>query len=149
MEKLTNMLLPAKFKPRHRMTNVELQGFRHMLRLDVKTMTELAGCAVPSWYAWESGLNPVPEKIAELMDLLKADFDDCLASYTNMAREQGNDGRVAMRYYETFELYSSHFPKKSLLDWRINQAVGFRLLFDKKVYLVSAEKIETEICVNR
>lgn len=142
MEKLTNMLLPAKFKPRHKMTNIELQGFRHMMRLDVKTMAELAGCSVQSWYGWEGGTNPVPERTAELMDQLKADFYNCLTAHTKMVLEQDNDGRVAMRYYETFEMYSRHFPKKSLLDWRINQAVGFRLLFDKKVYLVSAENIE-------
>lgn len=144
MRNIFNKLFPAK--KRHRMTGVELLGFRYTLRLDVKVIAEMAGCAVPSWYAWENGANPVPDKIAEFIDEIKADFDDCLASYTNMAREQSGNGRVAMRYYETFELYSSHFPKSSFLDWRINQAVAFRLLFEEEVYLVSAEKIEEESC---
>lgn len=146
MKKLLNLILPIRFKPRHRMTNVELQAFRYTYRLDVKILCELVGCAVPSWYAWENGTNPVPDKIAEFIDGITAEFTDCLASYTNMAREQANGGRVAMRYYETYELFSSHHPKQRFFDWRIHQAVAMRLLSEEEVYLVSAEKVEEEAC---
>jgi hypothetical protein len=129
------------------MTNVELQAFRYTYRLDVKILCELVGCAVPSWYAWENGTNPVPDKIAEFIDGITAEFTDCLASYTNMVREQADGERVAMRYYETFELFTSHYPQcYSRLDWRIHQAVGIRLMMHKQVYLISAEKIEKEAC---
>lgn len=138
------LLLPNKIRPRQ-LTNVELQAFRKLLHMDVKLAAELAGCTVQSWYAWEHGTNQVPDKVAEFMDDTHRAFKDCLASYINLVREQADGERVAMRYYETFELFTSHHPEfSSRLDWRISQAVAARLMVYKQVYLISAEKIEKE-----
>ncbi|OVZ88284.1 hypothetical protein CBW54_09515 [Yersinia kristensenii] len=138
------LLLPHP-TPSRQLTNVELQAFRKLLHMDVKLAAELAGCTVQSWYAWENGTNPVPNKIAEFMDSIHRAFKDCLASYTNMVREQADGERVAMRYYETFELFTSHHPQfSSRLDWRISQAVAARLMVHQQVYLISAEKIEKD-----
>ena len=35
MKKLLNFLLPTKFKPRHKITNVELQAFRKLFQMDI------------------------------------------------------------------------------------------------------------------
>lgn len=141
-----NLFLPTR-KCTRQLTNVELQALRKLLHMDVKFAAELAGCTVQSWYGWEHGINPVPHKVSELMDGIHHEFKDCLASYTNMVREQADDERAVMRYYETFELFSSHHPEYfSRLDWRISQAVAVWLMMHKQVYLISAEKIEKDVC---
>ncbi|EFP1691913.1 DUF1870 family protein [Salmonella enterica subsp. enterica serovar Thompson] len=145
MKKLLNFLLPTKFKPRHKITNVELQAFRKLFQMDIKFAAELAGCSVQSWYGWEKGETVVPERIGELMDHIQALYIDELASMENAIREH-ND-RCALRYYETFELFAKHYPRRAnLLDWKISQVIAARLLGDESVYLVSAERIEEEIC---
>lgn len=145
MKKLLNLLLPAKFKPRHKITNVELQAFRKLFQMDVKFAAELAGCTVQSWYGWERGETPVPDRIGELMDQMQGLYIDELASVEMAIKKQ--NGRCALRYYETSELFAKHNPQRaSLLDWKISQVVAARLLGDEEVYLVSAEHIEEEKC---
>ncbi|EOE7566759.1 DUF1870 family protein [Salmonella enterica] len=145
MKKLLNLLLPAKFKPRHKITNVELQAFRKLFQMDVKFAAELAGCTVQSWYGWERGETPVPDRIGELMDQMQALYIDELASVEIAVRK--HNGRCALRYYETFELFAKHNPRRAdLIDWKLSQVVAARLLGDEEVYLVSAERIEEEAC---
>ena len=145
LKRMLDMLIPAKHKHRCRLTNVELKAYRQLFMLDVKTAAEIAECSVQAWYSWERGDSPVPERIGVLMDGFQADYQDLLTDMILAIRKSGQK-ICAMRYYETAELYASHYPKACVMDWKIYQIVAARLLVDELVYLVSAEKIEGEIC---
>ncbi|WP_049034298.1 DUF1870 family protein [Klebsiella aerogenes] len=133
--------LPDRYIPQRRMTNVELKALRQLFQLDIKTAAELAGCAVPSWYAWENGTNPVPERISFLMNTIREKYRTTLTEMSGLIKSPTPP--CPLRYYQTFELFSRDFPEQTLLDWRLTQAVMNRLMFDGKASLISAEKIST------
>jgi hypothetical protein len=145
MKKFLDLFLPSRKRSRQ-LTNVELMGYRYFFRLDVKVMADLAGCTPKTWYAWENGDSPVPAKVCDMMDGLQMTYIDELASAEILLREQGRGERCALRFYETLELFMSHYPTRDYLAWRMGQSVALRLFSEQQVYLVSAEKIEGEIC---
>lgn len=138
------LLLPDRYLPQHRMTNVELKGLRWLFQLDVKEVVDLAGCAVPSWYAWENGTNPVPERICVLMRNILAQYRTTPAEITELVQRQKAKSPCPLRYYQTFALFFRDNPERSLLDWRLTQAVMGRLMIDGLVSLVSAEQIDSQ-----
>lgn len=145
MKKFLSMFLPSKKRSRQ-LTNVELMGYRVFFRLDVKVMAELVGCTPKTWYAWENGDSPVPEKVCDMMDSIQFGYEEQLGDTKQRILEEYGGDRCALRYYETFELFKSHYPKRDYLAWRLGQGVALRLFSEQEVYLVSAEKIEEEIC---
>ncbi|SES12229.1 protein of unknown function [Vreelandella subterranea] len=104
------------------MRGSELQALRKLLMLDVREAAEEIGqVSARSWQYWESGRYQIPSDVAEKMWAAVEIYKHLKAQIDSLATKQtGFD----MSYYTRFDEYLRDHPGKSIIDWRIEQAVA-------------------------
>ncbi|UTD54939.1 Aca2/YdiL-like domain-containing protein [Halomonas sp. MS1] len=104
------------------MRGSELQALRKLLMLDIREAAEEIGqVSARSWQYWESGRYQVPSDVADKMWAAVDIYKRLKAHIEGLAAKQAG---FDMSYYTRFEDYHRDHPSKSIINWRIEQAVA-------------------------
>ncbi|MGV2930163.1 DUF1870 family protein [Vreelandella venusta] len=104
------------------MRGSELQALRKLLMLDVREAAEEIGqVSARSWQYWESGRYQVPSDVADKMWAAVDIYKRLKAHIESLVNKQAG---FDMSYYTRFNEYLRDNPSKSIIDWRIEQAVA-------------------------
>ena len=133
------------------MSPTTFQALRRLLFFTGKEAAQFIPAAPLSeeqWHAWERGVQPVPEDIAQRMIALVDWRSTALAAMADTIRQQIKDKGVPesifILWYDHVEDWSS-LPKREPVMWRVQQAVCAALVgmfqtvrlvpFDANAYL--------------